>query len=115
MIAKVHVDCWQTTYQGLLPKEYIQKRSYEKRLRNWQKKLDIDARAKANYFIYVAEVAGEVVGFINGGLTRGDSEIYTGEIYALYILQSYQRRGISISSSLAAISHKDFAQPLLIL
>ena len=33
-IAKVHVDSWQTTYQGLLPDNYIAQRSYQKRLKN---------------------------------------------------------------------------------
>ena len=96
-IAKVHFDCWQTTYPGLLPKEYIAKRTYKKRLRNWQQRLNINNKAKADYFTYVAEVAGKIVGFVDGGLVRGDSTIYTGEIYALYILKAYQRRGIGRS------------------
>ena len=93
-IAKVHFDCWQTTYQGLLPQEYIAKRTYEKRLKNWQQRLDTNNKAEVNYFTYVAEVAGEIVGFTDGGLNRGNSTVYKGEIYALYILKAYQRKGI---------------------
>lgn len=96
-IALVHVDSWQTTYRGLLPNEYIEKRSYEKRFQNWQKRLSTNNQAKADYFTYVAEVAGEIVGFVDGGSIRGDCAIYTGEIYALYILKVYQRRGIGRS------------------
>ena len=96
-IAQVHFDCWQTTYQGLLPREYIEKRTYEKRLNNWQQRLNINNKEKPDYFTYIAEVAGKIIGFIDGGSIRGDSTIYTGEIYALYILEAYQRRGIGKS------------------
>ena len=96
-IALVHVDSWRTTYSGLLPNEYIEKRSYEKRHNNWKKRLSHNTKAQTNYFIYVAENSfGEIVGFIDGGLVRGDST-YQGEIYALYILEAYQRKDIGKS------------------
>ena len=103
-IAKVHFDCWQTTYRSLLPQGYITKRTYEKRLENWQRRLDIDNKAEVNYSTYVAEVAGKIVGFIDGGSIRGNSTVYTGEIYALYILEAYQRRGIGRSLVRAIVS-----------
>lgn len=97
-IAKVHVDSWQTTYRDLLPKDYIEKRTYEKRKNNWQNRLSSDRKAETSYCIYVAKNAEDrIVGFIDGGLARGDSAIYKGEIYALYILEAYQRRGIGKS------------------
>lgn len=97
-IAKVHVDSWQTTYRGLLPDDYLEKRSYKKRKNNWQNKLSINQKAKANDVTYVAEnTALEIVGFINGGLARDNLATYEGEIYALYILEAYQRRGIGRS------------------
>ena len=92
-IAKVHVDSWQTTYGGLLPKDYIEKRSYEKRHHNWKKRLSENRQAKS-YFTYVAENdIGEIVGFIDGGSVRGNST-FAGEIYALYVLEAEQRKGI---------------------
>lgn len=96
-IAFVHVDSWQTTYRDLLPNDYIEKRSYKKRKHNWENRLSHNTKAQTNYFIYVAENSvGEIVGFIDGGLVRGDST-YQGEIYALYILEAYQRKGIGKS------------------
>jgi ribosomal protein S18 acetylase RimI-like enzyme len=96
-IAFVHVDSWQTTYRDLLPNDYIEKRSYEKRHNNWKKRLSHNTKAQTNYFIYVAENSlGDIVGFVDGGLVRGDST-YQGEIYALYILEAYQRKGIGRS------------------
>ena len=96
-IAKVHVDSWQSTYNNLLPKAYIAQRSYQKRLDNWKGRLDVNQKAKTNYFVYVAENAvGEVVGFVDGGSARGDSTC-DGEIYALYVLEANQRKGIGTS------------------
>ncbi len=96
-IAKVHVNSWQTTYGGLLPNEYIEKRSYEKRKNNWKKRLGVNRKAETDYFIYLAEdPVEEIVGFVDGGLARGDSN-FQGEIYALYILEAYQKKGIGRS------------------
>ena len=97
-IALVHVDSWRTTYQGLLPNNYIAQRSYQKRLKKWTRKLNSNPEQTRAYFTYVAENAtGEIVGFVDGGLLRSDSIIYAGEIYALYILEAYQRRGLGKS------------------
>jgi GNAT superfamily N-acetyltransferase len=35
-----------------------------------------------------------VVGFVSGGSERKGDDVYTGEIYALYVLKSHQRIGI---------------------
>jgi ribosomal protein S18 acetylase RimI-like enzyme len=43
---------------------------------------------------FVAEEAGRVVGFITGGKERHGNDIYSGEIYTLYVLKIFQRRGI---------------------
>jgi ribosomal protein S18 acetylase RimI-like enzyme len=96
-IAFVHVDSSQTTYRDLLPNDYSNKFSYKKRVNNWKNSLGVSTKAQTNYFIYVAEnFMGEIVGFVDGGLVRGDST-YQGEIYALYILEAYQRKGIGRS------------------
>ncbi len=94
-IAQVHVDSWQTTYRGILPDDYINRQSYERRKSNWENSLNVSTEIETDYFIYVAEnPAGKIVGFVNGGLNRNSNSIYQGEIYALYILATYQRQGI---------------------
>ena len=37
---------------------------------------------------------GEIVGFTSGGPERSGDTIYTGEIYAIYLLASFQGQGI---------------------
>lgn len=36
-IAKVHVDAWRTTYQDIIPAQYLAKLSYKNRENSWQK------------------------------------------------------------------------------
>ena len=72
----------------------LQERSYQKRLKKWTRRLNSNSEQTRAYFTYVAENAtGEIIGFVDGGLLRSDSIIYAGEIYALYILEAYQRKG----------------------
>lgn len=97
-IAKVHVDTWQTTYRGIVPEAYIAKLSYKKRKSNWDNQLSISTEAESDYFIYVAENStGEIVGFVDGGLERSSDSRYKCEIYAIYILKGYQRKGVGRS------------------
>ncbi len=92
-IAKVHVDAWRTTYRGIVPDGYLAKLSYTQREQNWHKML---SSAINNYLIvYVVENEyKQIVGFANGGAERNHHPIYQSELYAIYILEAYQRRGI---------------------
>jgi SAM-dependent methyltransferase len=98
-IAKVHVDSWRTTYAGVIPDNYLTKLSYEGRERAWHKNFSDPARRG---FVYVAEYEkGEVVGFASGGPERNEDPLYRGEMYAVYLLKHFQRRGIGRQLSLA--------------
>jgi GNAT superfamily N-acetyltransferase len=92
VIAKVHVDSWRTTYEGIVSREYLASLSYEQRKKTWSTVL---SSSTGQSLIYVAETPdGEVVGFACAGPEREGDDTYKGEIYALYLLQSYQRQGI---------------------
>ncbi|MFK4392310.1 hypothetical protein ABH916_004238 [Peribacillus frigoritolerans] len=38
-IAKVHVDCWRTTYKDIMASDFLDKLSYEKRKDIWIKNI----------------------------------------------------------------------------
>ena len=88
-IARVHVASWRTTYQGLLPDDFLASlddAGYEER---WRRAL-----ADSSIRVYVAEAGAEVVGFASGGRERAGESGYTGELYAIYVVQPEQRRGL---------------------
>ncbi|KIL43446.1 GNAT family acetyltransferase [Jeotgalibacillus alimentarius] len=88
-IAKVQVDTWKTTYRGMVPDDYLAQMTYSRREEMWEKIIE-DGQV-----VYVAEDNGEVVGFANGGEERSNKYSgYDGELFAIYILESYQRQGL---------------------
>lgn len=91
-IARVHVDSWRTTYTGIVPEDYLANLSYSRREQIWYAALSASGSPS---FVYVAEdAAGGVVGFASAGPERSGHAVYKGELYAIYILASHQRRGI---------------------
>ena len=91
-IARVHIDSWRTTYRGLVPDSYLASLRSEDRQRMWERALN-DPSYRG--FLYVAEAEdGNVVGFAAGGPSRSEDVEYEGELYAIYILEDYQGKGI---------------------
>jgi GNAT superfamily N-acetyltransferase len=91
-IARVHVDSWRTTYRGIVPHDFLAALSYEQRERMWR---GILSPASGSSFVYVAEdPGGQIVGFASGGPARDPDPDYSGELYAVYLLQDQQRHGL---------------------
>jgi GNAT superfamily N-acetyltransferase len=91
-IARVHVDGWRTTYKGIVPDDFLTALSYEQRERMWR---GILSPAPRSSYVYVAEDSGgQVVGFASGGPVRVVDPAYSGELYAIYLLQDRQRHGL---------------------
>ncbi len=84
-IARVHIDVWRETYQGIIPDSYLAQLSYAKRTKQWEQAL-VDQR------MYVVELEDEVVGFAQGGPNRRDAR--EGELYAIYVLRASQGQGL---------------------
>lgn len=88
-IAKVHVDSWITTYQNIVPDEYLDGLKYEDRERLWNRNLQ-----HSTAFVAENEI-GEIIGFADGGKERsGNYPDIGGEVYSIYILKAYQGRGV---------------------
>ena len=91
-ITRVHIDTWRTSYAGIVPDEHLTGLSYERREAVWVHILTSDRPTECNF---VAEkCGGEIVGFAGGGPERDGDSIYRGELYAIYLLQEYQRGGV---------------------
>ena len=91
-ITRVHIDTWRTSYAGIVPDEHLAGLSYSDREAVWVQILTRDDPSQCNF---VAEKNdGEIVGFAGGGPERDGDEVYRGELYAVYMLESHQRRGV---------------------
>ena len=88
-MARVHVDSWRSTYDGIVPAEYLTGLSYQSRESLWKEALTTD-RPGTSYFVAETE-GGDIVGFANAGPEREGDRTYRGELYAIYILEEYQR------------------------
>ncbi len=91
-IAKVQMDTWRTTYAGIVPDEYLNSLSYRNGELWWADVLTTN-RPSASLFVAEAK-GGEIVGFSGGGPEREGNQTYEGELYTIYILEEYQRRGV---------------------
>ncbi|MET0294179.1 MAG: GNAT family N-acetyltransferase [Phenylobacterium sp.] len=89
----MHVEAWRETYQGLLPKTFLQSMRADIHVRRWQAMLSDPA---PDQVVLVAEGPQGVVGYCSGGDSRfrlpGEAEIAT-----LYLLRSAQKQGLGRS------------------
>ncbi len=63
-IAHVHIESWRTTYAGIVPDACLAALNETERELQWQEWLTRDIP------VYIAELDGQVVGFISGGPIR---------------------------------------------
>ncbi|WP_246939249.1 GNAT family N-acetyltransferase [Bacillus pinisoli] len=88
-IAKVHVDSWRTTYKDIVSQSYLDELSVEAREKLWKTVIPSGG-------VYVAENdIGQIVGFVSGGRERtAEYPEFLGEVYAIYLFESEQRKGV---------------------
>jgi ribosomal protein S18 acetylase RimI-like enzyme len=91
-VAEIRVKTWQATYRGLLDDDFLDKMDIEEDARRREEYL---AMANTSVFTLVAEDGQKLIrGYCIGGPERNNHPIFTGEIYALYILPQYQNQGL---------------------
>jgi ribosomal protein S18 acetylase RimI-like enzyme len=91
-IAHVHRESWRTTYAGILPLAVLAQQAGRKSEAAWRRRLGPVRAAGAATFI--AQRDATVVGFASCGEARASVGRLDAEIYALYVLQSHQSRGV---------------------
>jgi GNAT superfamily N-acetyltransferase len=87
-IARVHVASWRSTYRTLLPGDFLESLSEVGYADRWRRFI-----GEAGNLVYVIEDGGRLVGFASGGRERAGEVGYNGELYAIYVLDDFQRRG----------------------
>jgi ribosomal protein S18 acetylase RimI-like enzyme len=85
----IYVQTWRDTYLSVIPYGYLSSMSIPRHEKAFFNELN-----RKHIISFVAEDAGRVIGFITGGYERNGDEIYSGEIYTLYVMKNLQRRGL---------------------
>jgi ribosomal protein S18 acetylase RimI-like enzyme len=94
-IARVHVATWRSAYRHLLPDDFLASLSEAHYTERWRRVIG-DGSSR----VFVVDAGrrppletDEVVGFASGGRERAGETGFTGELYALYVVEGEQRRG----------------------
>lgn len=102
-IARVHVETWVDAYAGLLPEKHLLRLKPHSHAIAWDRRLtSLEGRAGT----LVAEMEGEIVGFVHFGIGRAPSgkQTTTGEIFMLYVATDWREQGIGRALMKAAFA-----------
>lgn len=95
-IAQVHISSWQDAYRDLMPAEYLSglQATLAQRESFWMRSIEADEPK-----VWVAEVDGQVVGWISVGASRDEEAAgkNTGEVMAIYVLAGYWQTGVGLA------------------
>ena len=90
-IARVRAESWRAAYRGIVPDAYLDAIDVSE----WAERQRRNMEGQPHELMaFVAETGGRVVGWAVAGPNRHPSLDYAGELYAIYLLPQYQRRGI---------------------
>jgi ribosomal protein S18 acetylase RimI-like enzyme len=90
-VARIQVETWRSTYSGIISARHLNGLSVQKSAQYWEAAI---LRAEAGKFLLVVESEGAPRGFLAGGPIREPIGEFTGEVYALYIEERYQKRSL---------------------
>lgn len=89
-MARVNVESWRATYQGIVHEEFLQNLSVENRTEFW--KNIVGQQHPQKIYVVAVDTSNTVIGYATGGVSR-ESE-FDSELYALYLLPAWQGYGI---------------------
>lgn len=91
----MHVEVWRTTYHDILPDDVLAQLSVERRAEGWRQAAA--QTGQGGRALFVAHEDARIVGFASCGPERTGDPHYTGELYAIYVLESRQGHGVGRS------------------
>jgi GNAT superfamily N-acetyltransferase len=103
-MAKVRVETWQATYQGIVPDVFLAGLSIQSTAERWQKTFWENRRPEVAVFVAENE-RKDIVGIAICGPEESQDPIYHGEIYVLYVLPEYQNQGIGSGLAASCVQH----------
>lgn len=86
----VHTDSWKTTYKGIVHQSFLDGIDLSQRVDSAIQRIN---NPISDTFVLVEKTENKVVGFAQVGPCRERNVDADGELYAIYLLESYQGRG----------------------
>jgi len=102
-IAHVHVESWRSTYKGIIADDHLANLSKQKRADQWHENLR--AQNPKTCIFVVTDANGQIIGFASGGAQREPQLNYDGELYAIYLLETAQGRGLGTRLTHVVANH----------
>lgn len=93
-IAHVHVESWRATYPGMLPDRYLVGLSTAAHERRWRGLLSGSAPPRGRRTYVAQGPGGRIMGFASCGPQRTGLPGFSGEFYAVYLLDQAQGQGL---------------------
>jgi ribosomal protein S18 acetylase RimI-like enzyme len=113
-LAAVHVRCWQQTYRGHFPQDYLDALDQAARAAGYRDRFR-DGPEPGGAFL-VSTMADDIVGFINVGPSRDSDQPEAGEVRAVYLLTEFWDRGLGrelMTAGLEVLAGAGFAATTL--
>lgn len=112
-IARIRVASWRRTYRGIVPDETLVAMDVGENTataRRWLAQVADGSRGPLACAFVVAGADGETCGFAHAGAARplesgAAPEPFDSEVYALYLMPGYERRGLGGRLLAAATGH----------
>lgn len=88
-IVEININSWMSTYRTFIPMEILEERKSNRNeiIEKWKK---IQKKEKS---FYVIEEKSEIFGFVSFGASHNEKYKNYGEIYSLYLMDKYHRKG----------------------
>ena len=99
-IARVYVSSWRSTYGGLLPDAILNGMSEVRETLFWWTALC--SQRSQTVTRVIEDQDSRIVGFISAGSERTGGTLRRADVYTLYLLDGYQRRGFGTKLMSAA-------------
>lgn len=92
-IAEIHVATWQAAYKDLMPEDYLNQMTLEKRQAYWREAIEYSEPQ-----LLVATDGDQLVGFVGYDRSRDAKTRSTvGEIWAIYVAPAHWGQGVGLA------------------
>lgn len=88
----VNIRAWHTTYRGIVDDETLDAMTSDSLKDKWER--TVRTADSEDRFCFLAQSQEDIVGYVVCGKNREAEASFEWQLYAIYVLQEYQRKGI---------------------